>query len=73
METIKQLLTLRCYTDFKKCSYEICHATNHKHYTVTCIMGLYLGSVLAFEVDKKTAFEIPLKDVSAATTGIQAL
>ena len=28
-----------------------------------------IGSVLSFEVDKKPAFEIPLKDVSQATTG----
>eukprot|EP00794_Sanderia_malayensis_P000295 gene295-921_t len=29
----------------------------------------FKGSVLSFEVDKKPAFEIPLKDVSQATTG----
>jgi hypothetical protein len=29
-----------------------------------------LDSVLSFDVDNKPAFEIPLKDVSAATTGI---
>lgn len=28
-----------------------------------------LDSVLSFDVDNKPAFEIPLKDVSAATTG----
>jgi len=29
----------------------------------------FTGSILSFEVDKKPAFEIPLKDVSQATTG----
>ena len=29
-----------------------------------------LDSVLSFDVDNKPAFEIPLKDVSAATTGM---
>ena len=29
----------------------------------------FIDSVLSFDVDNKPAFEIPLKDVSAATTG----
>ena len=31
--------------------------------------GIFAGSVLSFEVDNKPAFELPLKDVSQATTG----
>lgn len=32
-----------------------------------------LDSVLSFDVDNKPAFEIPLKDVSSATTGMSNL
>lgn len=29
----------------------------------------FLGSMMSFEIDNKPAFEIPLQDVSQATTG----
>ena len=31
--------------------------------------NFFLGSVMSFEVENKAAFEIPLQDVSQATTG----
>jgi len=69
------------YDGFKEAEYQKLKEFYRKHYDTEleeqelCVKGWnwgtpkFDGSMMSFEVDNKPAFEIPLKDVSQATTG----